>query len=70
MYQPLIWLGVVRNNPSGLLAPAHSKNVECLADPLIHGMRRDFELGRDFLGRQMLVDQPQAVELPRAQACD
>jgi hypothetical protein len=58
MYQPLIWLRVVRDDAGGLLAPAYAEDVERLPDPLIDGMRRDVELGRDFLGRQMLVDEP------------
>jgi hypothetical protein len=70
MYQPLIWVRVVRNDASRLLPAAHSQDVERLADALIHRVRGDVELGRDFLRRQMLVDQPQAVELPGTQARD
>jgi hypothetical protein len=70
MYQSLIWISVMRDDSSGVLAPAYAKDVQRLADALIDGVRRDLELGGDFLGRQMLIDEPEAVELPRAQARD
>src|SRR5690348_4703140 len=70
MYQSLIWLGKLRDDARGLLPAVHAKDAERLPDPLVHGVRGNVELGRDFLRRQMLVHEAQAVELPRAQARD
>jgi hypothetical protein len=70
MYQPLIWLltgcGMLRDQAGGLRAAFDAEDRKRLADALINGVRRDVELGRDFLGRKMLADQAQAVELPRS----
>ena len=38
-----------------------------IADALIDSVRRNIELGRDFFGREMLVDEQQAIELTRAE---
>ena len=65
MYQTLIWAAVLRNEAGGLAAALDAEDVERAADALIDGVRRDVQLGRDFLRRQMLIDQPEAVELAR-----
>jgi hypothetical protein len=67
MYQPLIWTAVVGDEASGLAAPLDPQDVERPADALVDGMRGDMELVGDLLGREMLVDQQQAIELSRAQ---
>jgi len=63
MYQPLIWFVELSNDARGLGAPLNAKDAECLTDALVHGVWRDVEFGRDFLGRKMLVDKTQAVQL-------
>jgi hypothetical protein len=70
MYQTLIWAAVLGDDARGLAAALDSKDVKRAADALVDGMRRDIKFGRDFLGRQVLVDQPQAIELARAQPRD
>ena len=63
MYQTLIWPAVLRDEAGGLGAPFDTKRVQRLADALVDRMGRNFELGRDLFRRQMLVDEPQAIEL-------
>jgi hypothetical protein len=70
MYQSLIWAAVLPDDARRLVAPLDAEDVKRLADPLVYGVRRDVEGGGNFLGRQVFVDEPQAVELPGAQACD
>jgi hypothetical protein len=70
MYQSLIWLLVAGDDPRRLRAPLDSEDCERLADALIDGVRRDVELPGDFLGRQMLVDEQQAIELSGRQPRD
>jgi hypothetical protein len=70
MYQSLIWSFVSGNDSRRLRPPFDPKDRECLADPLVDGVRRDVELRRDFLRRQELVDEPQAIQLRRSQASD
>src|SRR5205085_235632 len=67
MYQSLIWGAVLRHQARGLGAAFDAENLQSLADTLVDGVRRNIELGRDFLRRQMLVNQPQTVELPGRQ---
>ncbi|MEO7601899.1 MAG: hypothetical protein ABIS39_01345 [Sphingomicrobium sp.] len=67
MYQTLIWAAVARDNARRLGPPLHAKDVQGLADALVDGVRGDSELVRDFLGREVLVDQQEAVELARAE---
>ena len=59
-------------HPEGILCVTlvdrESKNQ--FSDALVDGMGRDVERGGDFLGRQMLIDQPKAVELACAQPRD
>src|SRR6478736_5020036 len=68
MYQPLIWLAVAGDDARRLGPPLDTEDGQRLADALVDGMGRDIELGGDFLGRQMLVDQAQAIELARGQS--
>ena len=70
MYQSLIWPAVLRHDARSLGTALHAEDLKSLADALIDRVGRDVKLDRDFLGRQMLVDEPQAVELPRTQASD
>jgi hypothetical protein len=51
MYQSLIWSAVLRDETSGLSTPLDAEDLKRLADALVDGVRRDIELGRDFLGR-------------------
>jgi hypothetical protein len=70
MYQALIWppfaILDAGNEARRLGTPLDSKDLQGAADPLIDGVRRYIELGCDFLGRQMRVDQAQAIELTLA----
>jgi len=70
MYQPLIWSAVLRDDARGLRAALDPQDLKCLADALVDSVRRDVERRRDLLGREMLVDEAQAVELALRQACD
>jgi hypothetical protein len=67
MYQTLIWSAVAGDDAGGLGPALDSQDLERASDSLVDGMRGNVELRRDFLGRQMLVDEPQAIELARAQ---
>jgi hypothetical protein len=67
MYQPLIWLGILSDDPRRLGAAADSEDLERLTDSLVDGVRGDSKLGRDFLGAKVLVHQPEAIELTRGQ---
>ena len=49
MYQPLIWPTVLGYDARSLGAPPHTQCVKRLANTLIHGVRRNVELSRDFL---------------------
>ena len=53
-----------------LRAPFDAERLQGKADALIDGMRRDLELGRDFLRRKMLVDEQQAIELTLRELCN
>jgi hypothetical protein len=70
MYQALIWLAVERDQPRRLGAPLDAKDLESLANSLVDGVRRNVQFGRDFLRRQMLVDELQAIELAARQPRD
>jgi hypothetical protein len=67
MYQSLIWFAVLRDETRGLAPPRNVQDVQGLADPLVHRVRRDSEFDRDFLGRQMLGDQLETLELAAIQ---
>jgi hypothetical protein len=49
MYQSLIRPLVLRNDTRGLVAPVDAEDLQSLPDALVDGVRRDFELGGDFL---------------------
>ena len=63
MYQSLIWSGMLRNDARRLASALDSQRVKRLANALVDGVGGDVELCRDFFRRQMLIDQPEAVEL-------
>jgi hypothetical protein len=50
MYQSLIWPTVPRDEARRLGAPFNAEDLQRLADALVDGVRRNFELGRDLLG--------------------
>jgi hypothetical protein len=66
MYQTLIWSAVPGDETGGLAAALDAQDVQRAADSLVDRVRGNVELGRDFLGRQMLIYQPQAIQLARA----
>jgi hypothetical protein len=70
MYQSLIWAAVLRHGARRLRAPLDTEDCEGLADALVDGVRGDPQLGGDFLRIEMLIDQPQAIELARREPCD
>ena len=70
MYQTLIFAAVTSDDARGLAAAFDAKDMERAADALVDGVRRDVEVGRDLLRRQMIVHQPQAVELAGRQPRD
>jgi hypothetical protein len=63
MYQSLIWPSAAGNRARRLRAPLDAEDLQRLADPLIDRVRRDAELGGDFLRAEVLVDEKEAVEL-------
>jgi hypothetical protein len=63
MYQSLIWSFYLGDDARRLRAPLDPEDRERLADALVDGVRRNLELGSDFLGGKMLVDEEQAVQL-------
>jgi hypothetical protein len=67
MYQSLIWTRMLGDEARGLGAALDSQDLESAANALVDRVRRDVELGRNFLGRKVLVDQPKAIELPGAE---
>ncbi|HEX6661668.1 MAG TPA: hypothetical protein VF067_07355 [Sphingomicrobium sp.] len=67
MYQTLIRAGVLGDDARSLAATLDSEGMESAPNALVDGVRRDVELGRDLLRRQMLIDEEQTVELSRAQ---
>jgi len=70
MYQSLIWLSVTGDDTSSLCTPLDAEDLKSLANALVDGVRRNAELGRDFLGIQVLVYKEQTVELASAQPGD
>jgi hypothetical protein len=49
MDRALIWAAVLSDNSGRLSAALDAQDMERLADPLVDGVRRDAELGRDLL---------------------
>ena len=70
MYQSLRWPAGLRDEARRLRTALDFQYLQSAADALVDGMRRNIELDRYFLGRQMLVDQAQTVELARTEPCD
>jgi hypothetical protein len=70
MYQALIGTGGLGDDAGGLGAAFDPEDLERPADALVDGMRRDAELDRDLLRRQVLGDEAQAIELAVAQFVD
>jgi hypothetical protein len=66
MYQSLIWPAHLRHQACRLGAAVDPKNLESAPNPLIDRVRGNAELDGDFLGREMLVDEQQAIQLPLA----
>jgi hypothetical protein len=64
MYQSLIWLGILSDDPRRLCAALDAEDRQGLPNALVDRMRRYTELDGDLLGAEVLVDQPQAVQLP------
>ena len=48
MYQPLIWPEFARDQTCGMRAAFDTEYLEGQADALVHGMRRNAKLERDF----------------------
>src|SRR5207248_5103658 len=67
MYQTLIWAFALGDDPRSLRAAFDAEDGERLANPLVDGVRGDVQLGRDFLRREQLVDELEAVELTGSQ---
>jgi len=70
MYQSLIWSAVGGDEAGSLRAPFDAEDLKGTANSLIDGVRRDAELCGNLLGRQVLIDETQAIELPLAQPGD
>jgi hypothetical protein len=68
MYQSLIWAGMLRDYARRLRSPLDSEGVQRLTNALVDRVGRNPELGGDLLGAQVLIDEPEAVELPGGQA--
>jgi hypothetical protein len=67
MYQTLIWPAVAGDDAGGLGPALDAEDVKRATDALVDCVRGDLQLGRDFLRRQMLVDEAEAIQLTRAQ---
>lgn len=70
MYQTLISLGVLGDDPRGLRPPLDAEDLQRLSNALVDGVWGDSQLCRDLLRAEVLVDQAQAFELPARQARD
>jgi hypothetical protein len=70
MYQSLIWLPVAGNDAGGMRPSLDAEDLQGQANALVDGMRRDLQLGRDFLRVEVLVDEEKAVQLAGAQSGD
>jgi hypothetical protein len=49
MYQSLIWSGILSDDPGRLRPALDAEDLKRLADALIDRVRRNAELGGDFL---------------------
>ena len=63
MYQPLIWAKFLRHEAGRLRAALDAERLESKAHSLVDGVGRNSELDRNFLGRKMLIDEAEAIEL-------
>jgi hypothetical protein len=70
MYQSLIWSRILTNDPRRLRTAFNLEDSQGLADPLIDGVGGNAELGSNFLGAEMLVDEAETIELAGSQSCD
>jgi len=70
MYQTLIWAAVLGDEARRLRAALDAKDGKGLPDALVDRVRGNPELRGDFLGVEMLVDEPETVELPLGKARD
>jgi hypothetical protein len=68
MYQPLIWALVLGDDARCLGPPLDAKDLKRLPDALVDGVRRNVQLGRNLLGREMPIDKSQAIQLAGGQA--
>lgn len=68
IYQTLIWAKLSRHQTRGLRPALNPEDLEREADALVDGVRGNTELDRNFLGREMLVDQAEAIELARGKS--
>lgn len=64
MYQSLICGAILCDSASGLASPLDAERCKSLANALIYGVRRDVELGGNFLRIEVLVYQSEAGQLP------
>jgi hypothetical protein len=48
MYQSLIWVFELGDDPCRLRAPLDAEDGQRLADALVNGVRRDVQLGRNL----------------------
>ena len=58
------------DNACSLVASIDAEDLQRLPDPLINSVRRDVELGSDFLRGQELVNEPEAIKLAIRQTRD
>jgi hypothetical protein len=70
MYQSLIWAVHPSYQSRSLRTSLDAQDVERTSDSLVNRMRGNPEFNGDFLGRKMLIDQKQRVELSLAQPAD
>jgi hypothetical protein len=68
MYQMLICAVDLRDHARSLGPALNAEEMQGAANALIDCMRGNTELDRDFLGRQMLVDKQQGIELALAES--
>ncbi|MEO6225612.1 MAG: hypothetical protein ABIO80_07160 [Sphingomicrobium sp.] len=70
MYQSLIRAAVFGDDPGGLRPPFDTKDLESLANALVDSVGGNIEPRRNLFGQQVLIDQPQAIELTGSQPFD
>ena len=70
MYQSLILSVHLRDHARRLRTAFDAKHLQGPANALVDRVRGNAELDRDLLGRKMLIDEQQAVELAAAELGD